>query len=68
MADKTDKIFGRIAKPGYRALAGAGITTLEQLSQWTEADLSKLHGIGKNGVVILKSVLADHGLSFKQQA
>ena len=48
-----------------RALAGAGITRLEQLTQVTEAELKKLHGLGPNGIDQLRRALADHGWSFK---
>ena len=33
-----------LAKPAQRALAGANIETLEQLSKYSEAEIMELHG------------------------
>ena len=35
-----------LARPARQALAAAGYVTLEQLTQVTEADLARMHGIG----------------------
>lgn len=53
-----------LAAPARRALAAAGITTLTDVTKFTEADLAQLHGIGKNALAKVKKALADHGLSF----
>lgn len=53
-----------ISKPAHRALAGAGIVNLEQLTTITEAELLKLHGMGPKGIRILRQALADKGLDF----
>lgn len=58
--------FGKLAKPAQRALAGAGIQTLKQLSQLTESEFMKLHGIGKNALATLKEDLRKEELSFRQ--
>lgn len=52
-----------LAKPAQRALSGAGITTLTQLAQKTEEEISSLHGIGKNAILVIRKELALHGLS-----
>nr|WP_294944784.1 DNA-directed RNA polymerase subunit alpha C-terminal domain-containing protein [uncultured Mucilaginibacter sp.] len=54
----------KLAKPAHRALAGAGINNLEDLSKLTEAELMQLHGIGNNALQTLKQVLEVNGLSF----
>lgn len=36
-----------LASPARRALAGAGITSLEQFTQITEAELMKLHDMAR---------------------
>ncbi len=59
--------FHTLAKPAQRALQNAGIEKLEQLSFYSEKEISKLHGIGKNAIVILKQELNQKGLSFKQE-
>lgn len=55
-ADQLWKDLG-LAAPARRALIGAGIKTLLELKKWTIADLSELHGIGPNALVILKPYL-----------
>jgi DNA-directed RNA polymerase alpha subunit len=53
-----------LAKPAQRALAGAGIVRLEQLTLMTESDLLKLHGMGPKALEALRRALAVRGLSF----
>jgi hypothetical protein len=53
-----------LAAPAQRALAVAGITTLEQLARLSEAEVKQLHGIGPNAFVQLSRALAEAGLSF----
>lgn len=54
----------KLASPAQRALAGAGITHLSQLSRMSEAELKKLHGIGPNAIETLRLALKEKGLSF----
>lgn len=61
-AQKTD--LPKLAAPAQRALAGAGIQNLKQLSKWSEARLNELHGIGPNAVKELKHAMRAKGLSF----
>ena len=53
-----------IAKPALRALDAAGYTRLEQLTQITEAELGKLHGMGPKAIGLLRSALDARGLAF----
>jgi hypothetical protein len=53
-----------LSKPAQRALAAAGYTNLEQLTQISEADLGRLHGIGPKAIKQLRQALAENGLSF----
>jgi len=55
----------KLAAPAERALAAANIKKLSDLTQWTEAELSKLHGIGPNALKKLNQALTLKGLSFK---
>jgi hypothetical protein len=41
-----------------------GITRLEQLTQLTEAEILKLHGVGPKAVGVLRTALSAKGLSF----
>ena len=53
-----------IGRPARGALAVAGITRLEQLTQLTEAEILKLHGVGPKAVGVLRTALSAKGLSF----
>jgi hypothetical protein len=53
-----------LAQPAQRTLAGAGITNLEQLARYSEAEIKDLHGIGPNALVKLREALSARGLSF----
>ncbi|GAA4923972.1 hypothetical protein [Stackebrandtia albiflava] len=47
-----------IGKPATRALANAGITTLDQVAALSDAELNALHGVGPKAVKILRDALA----------
>jgi hypothetical protein len=49
-ARRPHSLPARLAKPAQRALAAVGYTTLEQLTQVTEADLTQLHGTGTTAI------------------
>lgn len=57
--------FIKLSQPAQRALAHAGISTLEQLSAFSEKELLKLHGMGKASLPILREMLAGQLLSFR---
>ena len=63
---KEDHPFNKLSKPAQRALANAGITNLEQLSNREESDLMNLHGIGKKGLQMLKLATVNQNITFKQ--
>ena len=54
----------KLAAPAQRALAGAGLTSLQALSKVTEAEVKQLHGIGPNALQALRLSLAAKGLAF----
>ncbi len=54
----------KLAAPARRALAGAGISRLEQLTRLSEAEINRLHGIGPNAIKQLRQALHAEGLSF----
>ncbi len=56
--------FPKLSAPAQRALAGAGIKNLKQLSKFSEAQIKGLHGIGPNAMVELRRALKKQGLSF----
>jgi len=64
---KNDKLFPGLSAPARRALENAGIKTLSQLSKKTEADLLKLHGMGKSTIPKLRFILKLKGFSFAKK-
>lgn len=59
--------FPKLAAPAQRALAAAGVQRLEQLTKFSEAEVSKWHGIGPNAVNALRAALSARGLAFKEK-
>ena len=55
-----------IGAPATRALRGEGVTSLEQVASWTEAELRTLHGVGPIAVERLGDALAERGLGFRK--
>ncbi len=55
-----------IGRPATRALAAAGLTTLEQLAELTEAEIAALHGMGPKALRLLGQELAARGLHFRE--
>src|SRR5215213_6861569 len=53
-----------IGNPARNALQIAGFSKLKQLTEITEAELSKLHGMGLKALRILRETLEAKGLSF----
>jgi predicted flap endonuclease-1-like 5' DNA nuclease len=51
----------RIGAPATRALAGLGITTLDQLAGRSRSELARLHGMGPKALGILDEALAERG-------
>jgi len=58
--------LSKLSAPAQRALAAAGIQHLEQLTQFSEAQVSQWHGIGPNALNALRTALKARGLSFNK--
>jgi hypothetical protein len=54
----------KTSQPAWRALTGAGYWRLEQLTQVSEAELLRLHGMGPKAISVLAAALAERGLAF----
>ena len=65
MADPKQNNLPKIGAPAQRALQSAGITSLKQLTEITEAELLQLHGMGPNALGMLREALKANGLSFR---
>ncbi len=66
-AKKNEGFLSLLTAPARRALENKGITTLKQLSAFSEKDILQLHGTGKSSIPKLKIVLAENGLYFKSE-
>ncbi len=55
-----------IGRPAMRALHGAGLTMLDQVATWSEAELLALHGVGPKAVGILTEALERSGHSLRE--
>jgi len=55
-----------LSAPARRALENQGITSLQLLSQYSEKEILKLHGIGPSAMPKLRQALEEEGLSFKE--
>ncbi|MFE3249726.1 hypothetical protein [Streptomyces sp. NPDC059209] len=64
-ARPTGDLPAGIGKPATRALAHAGLTTLDQVATRTRADLLALHGVGPKAVRILADTLTEKGTSLR---
>ena len=57
----------KISAPATRALAGIGVTTVEELAEHTEDELLELHGFGPKAMRILRPVMEERGVSFRDE-
>jgi DNA repair protein RadC len=56
-----------LAQPALRALLASGITSLEKLATFSEAEIMHLHGIGPTAMGKLKAALLANGLFFQEK-
>lgn len=57
--------LSQISAPARRALEGKGISSLEELSAYSEKEISALHGMGPKAITLLKTALEENNLHFK---
>jgi predicted flap endonuclease-1-like 5' DNA nuclease len=65
--DETGTPLPKIGAPATRALAGIGVTTLEGLAAHTEKELLALHGFGPKAIRLLRLVMEQHGVRFREE-
>lgn len=66
MNKSTPGDFPKLSAPAQRALAGAGIQNLKQLTRFSEKEIKDLHGIGPNAMNALRRALEEKGMSFRK--
>lgn len=57
-----------LSGPARGALEHAGISTIMQLSQYSEREILKLHGVGPKSIPTLRQALDGAGLTFAEPA
>ncbi|HSL47266.1 MAG TPA: RNA polymerase alpha subunit C-terminal domain-containing protein [Anaerolineales bacterium] len=55
-----------LSGPARGALEHAGITTLTDLSKYSEREILKLHGMGPKSMPVLRQALSDAGMAFTE--
>lgn len=61
-----DGLPDALGGPAARALAGAGITDLEEVARHSVRELLALHGVGPTAISTLGDALAARGLTFRE--
>ncbi|HEY0176274.1 MAG TPA: DUF1801 domain-containing protein [Pedobacter sp.] len=62
----SDNYLSLLATPAKRALESKKITTLQQLSRFSEAEILNFHGVGPASIPKLRAALQEKGLSFRK--
>ena len=62
-----DSFLSLLGAPARRALENNGITTLQQLSKYSEKEVLNFHGMGKSTIPKLKKFLSESNLTFNIQ-
>ncbi|KPN96317.1 RNA polymerase alpha subunit C-terminal domain-containing protein [Lysinibacillus sp. ZYM-1] len=62
----TSGFLSTLSSPARNALVREGIDTLQELANYTEKDILKIHGIGPASIPSMRSSLEEVGLSFKE--
>lgn len=55
-----------IGAPATRALRGVGVSTLEKVAAFSEAELGAMHGVGPIAIARLGEAMAEHGLAYRE--
>lgn len=63
-----DELPSGLSEPARRALAGAGVSTLQDVADYTENELMKLHGMGPKALQTLRRALAAKGLALSKSS
>lgn len=61
-----DRFLSLLSAPARRALQHNGITSLQQLANYSEKEILQFHGMGPASLPKLRTALQENGLSFKK--
>jgi len=59
-------LLNKLSGPAKRAILSLGIKTIEDLSGFTNDQISKLHGIGPNAEKTIEKEMKTYGIKYKQ--
>lgn len=62
-----DGFLSLLSAPARRALENFGIKSIQDLSNYSEKELLKLHGFGKSSLPIINKALIAEGLKFREE-
>lgn len=62
-----DGLLSRLGGPARSALEHEGITTVTELSKYTESEILELHGVGPSSIPSLRRALEESGLDFRSE-
>jgi DNA-directed RNA polymerase alpha subunit len=57
--------LSELSAPARRALENNGITTIQELANFSEKEILQFHGMGPASLPKLRSALKENGLSFR---
>ncbi|MBA9028417.1 RNA polymerase alpha subunit C-terminal domain-containing protein [Peribacillus huizhouensis] len=61
----TNGFLSLLSAPARRALENNGITSLQDLSKYSEKEILQFHGMGPASLPKLRNALKENGLSFR---
>lgn len=67
-ASQNNGFLSLLVAPARRALENNGITSLQELSKFTEKEILKFHGMGPSSMPKLRAALKEEGLSFRDES
>ncbi|MBE8720796.1 RNA polymerase alpha subunit C-terminal domain-containing protein [Sphingobacterium pedocola] len=62
-----DNFLSLLGAPARRALENNGISTLEQLSNFSEKEVLNFHGMGKSTIPKLQKLLSERNMTFNRK-
>lgn len=62
-----DQFLSRFVKPVRGAFQQEGILSPEDLAKYSEKEILAIHGVGPKSVPVMKQVLSERGLEFKEE-
>ncbi len=65
--EPTSGFLALLSNPARNALLHHGIDTIQKLSEFTEKEILKIHGVGKASLPAFRKALEEQGSAFKRE-